>query len=45
MLSWNPNAIELLNANQDKIDWRMLSLNPGIFTKNIINITPMVANW
>ena len=29
MLSKNPNAIHLLEANQDKIDWYMLSTNPN----------------
>ena len=29
MLSSNPNAIELLEANQDKIDWNELSKNPN----------------
>ena len=33
-LSLNPNAIELLKENQDKIDWDELSLNPNIFTYN-----------
>jgi hypothetical protein len=27
----NPNAIELLKANQDKIDWKVLSTNLSIF--------------
>jgi hypothetical protein len=31
-LSNNPNAIELLTANQDKIDWNLLSHNPNIYT-------------
>ena len=31
-LSANPNAIELLKDNQDKIDWSMFSTNPSIFT-------------
>jgi hypothetical protein len=30
-LSKNPNAMHLLEANQDKIDWMMLSSNPAIF--------------
>jgi hypothetical protein len=30
-LSSNPNAIDILEANQDKINWRILSLNPSIF--------------
>tara|TARA_B100001094_G_C17975883_1_gene692743 strand:- start:542 stop:943 length:402 start_codon:yes stop_codon:yes gene_type:complete len=33
MLSGNPNAIHLLEQNQDKIDWRMLSSN-----QNAINL-------
>jgi hypothetical protein len=28
-LSSNPNAIELLKANQDKINWEKLSANPN----------------
>jgi len=28
-LSSNPNAIELLKANKDKIDWSKLSKNPN----------------
>ena len=32
MLCLNPNAIELLKENQDKIDWNELSSNPSIFT-------------
>lgn len=30
-LSLNPNAIQLLSKNPDKIDWYYLSLNPSIF--------------
>ena len=29
MLSGNPNAIHLLDANRDKIDWHMLCRNPN----------------
>ena len=29
MLSSNPNAISLLEANEDKIDWQHLSSNPN----------------
>ena len=29
LLSRNPNAIELLTANQDKINWNWLSRNPN----------------
>jgi hypothetical protein len=39
MLSKNPNAIELLKKNQDKINWNFLSLNPNaieILKKNKI---------
>ena len=32
MLSLNPNAIYLLEQNQDKINWTILSRNPSIFT-------------
>ncbi len=32
MLALNPNAIELLKDNQDKINWYMISKNPSIFT-------------
>ena len=28
-LSGNPNAIDLLEKNQDKIDWNWLSINPN----------------
>ena len=28
----NPNAIEILKENQEKINWILLSRNPGIFT-------------
>ena len=31
MLSCNPNAIHLLENNQDKINWYGLSSNPSIF--------------
>ena len=31
MLSTNPNAIELLEENQDKIVWTWISRNPSIF--------------
>ena len=31
MLSLNPNAIELLKDNPNKIDWTFLSSNPSIF--------------
>ena len=31
-LPLNPNAIELLKENQDKINWCNLSKNPNIFT-------------
>jgi len=29
----NPNAIELLKTNQDKINWELLSMNPNIFVR------------
>jgi hypothetical protein len=31
LLSGNPNAISLIEKNQDKIYWSSLSQNPGIF--------------
>ena len=31
MLSGNPNAIQLLEKNQEKINWEILSGNPSIF--------------
>jgi len=30
-LSTNPNAIDLLKNNKDKIDWKSLAENPSIF--------------
>ena len=30
-LSFNPNAIELLKENPDKINWKCFSENPAIF--------------
>ncbi len=33
-MSLNPNAIELLKENQDKINWLSFSQNPNIFTYN-----------
>jgi len=35
MLSTNPNAIELLKENSEKINWYLISSNPSIFTYNI----------
>ena len=31
LLSPNPNAIHILEQNQDKINWNSLSANPSIF--------------
>ena len=31
LLSENPNAVNLLEKNQDKINWRAFSRNPAIF--------------
>jgi len=39
-LSSNPNAIELLKENQDKINWNEFSYNINIFKE--INITKML---
>ena len=41
-LSSNPNAIELLEENQDKINWYWFSLNPSIFT---LDYTQMRINF
>ena len=34
-LSKNPNAINILSKNKDKIDWWELSRNPSIFKLTI----------
>jgi hypothetical protein len=34
-LSMNPNAMQLLEKNPDRIYWDWLSLNPSIFKKEI----------
>ena len=38
MLSLNPGAIDLLEKNQDKIHWRMLSENPAIFELDYLSL-------
>lgn len=43
MLSWNPNAIDLLTANQDKIDWDMLSRNPNAI--DLLMANPDKIDW
>jgi hypothetical protein len=30
-LCWNPNAIHILEQNQDMINWEIISGNPAIF--------------
>src|SRR5574343_87098 len=42
-LSANPNAIELLEANQDKIHWEWLSLNPNAM--HLLEANPDKMNW
>ena len=36
MLSTNPAAIDLLEANLDKVSWYNLSQNPGLFYEDIM---------
>jgi hypothetical protein len=42
-LSWNPNAIHLLDANQDKIDWDYLSENPNAI--HLLEANPDKIDW
>ena len=42
-LSGNPNAIQLLKKNPDKIDWTCLSGNPNAI--NLLQQTPDKINW
>ena len=42
-LSLNPNAIELLKENLDKIDWNRLSRNPNAI--KILEENPDKINW
>ena len=37
-LSSNPEAMPLLEENQEKIDWEWLSTNPAIFRENVKDI-------
>jgi len=41
LLSINPNAIDLLKANQDQIDWNMLSTN----AIDLLKANPNKLNW
>jgi hypothetical protein len=38
-MSGNPEAIDLLESNQDKIDWNNLSKNPAIFEYDYSNMS------
>ena len=42
-LSGNPNAIHLLEANQDKISWNFVSSNPSAIP--ILEKNPDKINW
>jgi hypothetical protein len=47
LLSGNPNAIHLLEKNQDKIDWRVLSRNPNaihLLEKNPATVGFSISN-
>ena len=43
LLSLNSNAIALLEKNQDKINWKMLSGNPSAL--NLLEQNPNKINW
>ena len=47
MLSVNPNpeAIELLKANQSKIDWDYLSMNPNDEAIELLKANQGKINW
>ena len=42
-LSYNPNAIHILEKNLDKVDWEDLSSNPNIFTYDYKAITDITS--
>ena len=44
-LSANPNAIELLKNNQEKINWHNLSFNPNNQIFNLIQNNLDKINW
>jgi hypothetical protein len=44
MLSSNPNAINILKNNQDKIDWEYFSTNPSIFENDVEEFRKCVYN-
>ena len=43
MLSHNPNAIDILRMNPDKIYWDVLSLNPNAMS--ILEENKVKINW
>ena len=45
MLSKNPNAIHLLEQNQNKIDWLRLSSNPNPNAINILKNNQDKIRW
>ena len=44
-LSQNPNAIDLLKENPDKIDWQMLSFNPNAEAIALLKENPDEIDW
>ena len=44
-LSLNPNAIELLKANPEKINWENLSRNPNPEAIELCKLKPNKLNW
>jgi len=45
MLSYNPNAIDLLSKNLYKIDWIGLSLNPNAIHPNLGFLDTFLLNY
>lgn len=44
-LSANPDAIEILKANPDKVDWYGLSLNPNPVAVEMLKANPDKVDW
>ena len=45
MLSSNPNAVEILKANPDKIDFSYLSANPSQYAIELLKANPQKIDW
>jgi hypothetical protein len=45
MLSSNPNAVEILKANPDKIDFSYLSGNPSQYAIELLKANPQKIDW